>query len=181
MGWIVTGLVLGSVSILVVALSTEQASQGVHAGGGASLSRPRSLLSRILTQLAALSAVAGREVTTLSRRAAGRVAGAAVLLGREIRSAVRSADLRWGRGRGELTSSRRQAHRLRFEECLQITAPEIQSFDARDRLVLAPMPARPSLAARILAAFELVAIIVVAGGALAVALVAMGWKAARLF
>jgi hypothetical protein len=43
------------------------------------------------------------------------------------------------------------------------------------------MPAGPSLAARILAAVELVAIIVVAGGALAVALVAMGWKAARLF
>jgi uncharacterized protein with PIN domain len=181
MGWIVTGLVLGSVSVLVVALSTEQASQSVHADIGASLSRSRSVLSRIFLHLAALSAAAGREVTTLSRSAAGRLAVAAVHLGREFRSAVRSADLRWGRGRGEPTSSRRQAHRLRFEECLQVTSPEIQSFDGRERLVLAPMPAGPSLAARILAAVELVAIIVVAGGALAVALVAMGWKAARLF
>jgi hypothetical protein len=181
--WALTAFVLGSVSALVVTLTMEQGGQAIGRNGF-TLSRGRSLLHRALLSTRVLGIGAGRQVRSAGETAVRRVGALTVSLGHAAGVAVRS---RVGfRDRVAATVPRRGARRkrrsLKFEECLQTTGPEVGlRGEAGPALSVASLPASTGWFSRALAVFELVAVIAVAGGAIALTVIAVGWKAARLF
>jgi hypothetical protein len=174
MQWVVTAFVLGSVSVLVVVLTIEQDAQTLGHRGGIPLSSAGLLLRRGLALVRSAADSSGNHLGRLGRSAAHALGSLMVSVGEDLRTRAVS----WAREAAE-----RARHRqLRFKECLIVTGPGVQAGAARPaKLSLARMPERTAPLHRVLAAVQLVGVILVAGGIIAAAMIALGWKAARLF
>src|SRR5438132_360536 len=105
MRWVVTGMVLGTVSVLVVTLTVEQIGGTVGDRGGIAVSGVRSLLARLLILVKSL-AVRGAAQLSVGSRTAGRRLWAAVSVAWSGIESRRLASARRPRSRG---------YRLRFE------------------------------------------------------------------
>jgi hypothetical protein len=190
MQWVLTAIVLSSVSLLVVTLTMEDG-QALDPRSHGTLSRRRMLL-HLLMVARSLALSAGHVLGTAGRTAAERLlpvaVGAARRAGAFGRAALTTAEVRFRSRSQQLSgpataSGNGRTRPLRFEHCLQMTGPELTVLDAapRSTLSLAPLPGRISWLSRALSVFELVFVILAAGGAIALALFAIGWKAARVF
>lgn len=185
MQWVLTALVLCSVSLLVVTLTMEQGGQALDHRTGLTLSRGRSLFLRFLLSARTIGVTTGHRVGSASRVAGRRAALLAVATTQMVRTTVRArvrpsarslADRVAARGRG-------RTRPLRFEECLQLTGPQWETSNPspRSALSLAPVPASTGWVSRMLSVLELVVVVVMAGGAIALAVMAVGLKATHRF
>jgi hypothetical protein len=187
MEWALTAVVLCSVSLLVVALTLGQGSQTLEHRSGMTVSAGRSLvvLRHILLSARAVAITAGHRLERAGRIASRRGTALAVAVGRAVQGRVHDGFLARSRRLAAPATARRRARatRLRFEDCLQMTGPMAGASTgaSRSTLSLAPLPASGAWLSRLLAALELVVVIAVAGGAIAFALIAAGWKASGLF
>jgi hypothetical protein len=184
MEWALTAVVLGSVSVLVMTLTMEPRGQALGQRNGFTLSRGRLLLYRVLLATRVLGIAAGRQARSAGEAAGHRLAALSVSVAHGARDTlqVRLRPRHPTPAAAPMRRRRRKARSLRFRDCLQTTGPEfVAGREARSTLSLASMPASTSWFSRGVAMFELVAVIVVAGGAIALALFAVGWRAARLF
>ena len=190
MQWVLTAIVLSSVSLLVVTLTMEER-QALDPRSHGTLSRRRTLL-HLLMAARSFALSTGHVLGSAGRTAAERLLPVAVVAARRAgafgRAALMTAEARfrsrWQQLGGQSTASGHGRSRpLRFEQCLQMTGPEPTVLDAaaRSTLSLAPMSGRISWLSRALSVLELVFVILVAGGAIALVLFAVGWKAARVF
>jgi hypothetical protein len=186
MGWALTAIVLTTVSLLVVALTMEQGSHTMGHRTSLTVSRGPSLLllRRLLLAARAVALATGHRVGSASRIAWREGSVRAVALGRGVRTSLRAGVRPETRiaipGVGRRTARTRQ---LRFEDCLQMTGPGPGGGSAAAPSILSQGFASASRGwlSRLVAALELVATIAVAGGAIALALIAAGWKASGLF
>ena len=187
MGWALTALVLGSVSLLVVVLTIEQSGQAMGQRSGMAVSGGRYLVLRRLLLSARTVAVATgnglRSAGRVARRQAGAAALAAVAVSRSAQDSLRTFVSSRRRRQAVPGELRRRVRRLRFEDCLQSTAPEFVEAPSPpgQALSLSPAPRSAGWHSRLASAFELVMVIALAGGAVALALVAVGWRASKLF
>jgi hypothetical protein len=183
MEWALTAVVLGSVSVLVVTLTMEQHGQALGQRNGFALSRRRIFFLRVLLVARAFGITAGHQARSAAEVALRRLTTLSVSVAHVSRAAVQ-ARLRPRDAAPATAPVRRGLRRtrsLRFEECLQTTGPEFVHRSEARSLSLASMPASTGWISRAVSMVELVAVIVVAGGAIALALFAVGWRAARLF
>ena len=188
MEWALTAIVLGSVSLLVVVLTMGQDNQTVEHRSSLTVSAGRSLLvlRHLLLSGRTVAITTGHRVGRTGRIAWKQVAILAVSVGRGVQARLRDGVFsRSGRlAAPQAARSRSRAKQLRFEDCLQVTGPvPVASGASRSTLSLAPMPMTSSAGwlSRLVAAFELVVVIAVSGGAIALALIAAGWKASHIF
>jgi hypothetical protein len=175
MQWVVTAFVLGSVSVLVVVLTIEQDAQALGHRGGIAISTTGSLLlRRALALLRSAAVSSGSHLGRLGRSAAHALGSLMVSAGENLRTRA----VPWVRQAAE----RARRRRLRFTECLIVTGPAVLAGAARPaKLSLARVPERTGTLDRVLAAVQLAGMILVVGGIIAAAVLALGWKAARLF
>ena len=186
MEWALTAIVLGSVSLLVVVLTMGQDNQTVEHRSSLTVSAGRSLLvlRHLLLSGRTVAITTGHRVGRTGRIAWKQVAILAVSVGRGVQARLRDGVFsRSGRlAAPQAARSRSRAKQLRFEDCLQVTGPvPVASGASRSTLSLAPMPSSAGWLSRLVAAFELVVVIAVSGGAIALALIAAGWKASHIF
>jgi hypothetical protein len=185
MEWALTAVVLFSVSMLVVALTMEQSGQAMGHRSSMTVSGGRQLLLRRFLLFARTVAVAtGHGLGSAGRVARRQISALVVAVGRAVHSRWRAGILPSGRlaTPGILRRGAR-SRQLRFEDCLQMTGPVAgeSSVAQQSTPSLALMPAPRGWLSRLVAALELVVVIAVAGGAIAVALIAAGWKASGHF
>jgi hypothetical protein len=183
MQWVITAFVLCSVSLLVVSLTMEQNGEALHHRGGITVSRGVSLLLRLLFAARALAITTGHRLRSGGEAAGKRAMAVAFVSARSIGTTVQTRLRPHARRLVAPTPVRDRPRRApRFEECLQVTAPEtgVSSALSRGALSLAPVPAG-SWIQRVLSLLALVVAVAAAGGAIALALFAVGWKVARVF
>jgi hypothetical protein len=182
MGWALTAVVLSSVSLLVVAVTLEHGSQTVGHRSGVTVSGSRTpILLRVLLSARAAAVTLGHRLGT-SGRVAGRQAMAlAVAVVQGVRARSRSVPRARPISGPRLRPRKARTRQVRFEDCLQTTGPELGATVAAPSLSLTPAPASRGWLSRLVAAVELVVVIALAGGAIAFALIAAGWKASRIF
>jgi hypothetical protein len=176
MRWALTALVLGSVSAVVVVLSMEQVPQAVAHPG--LFAPPRTLtgrLRRILQVLASVGITTGQWIGREGRSGGRRIRVLIVSTFDAVR--VQAQGLAERRAR-RLSTPAPPA----FEDSAQTTAPEAMTPTAAEGSAswFAPASRPTGWLSRISAVIELVVVIAVMGGALALVFLAVGWKAAHL-
>jgi hypothetical protein len=182
MGWALTAVVLSSVSLLVVALTMEQGSQALGHRSSMTVTGGRTLLLRILLFARTAAVSAGQHLGRAGRVAWREATASAVAVGHGVRARIHSAPQTRPVAAPRVRRRRVRGGQLRFEDCLQTTGPEPGRTVAGERtaLSLTPAPSRGWLS-RLAAAVELVFVIALAGGAIALTLIAAGWRASRIF
>jgi hypothetical protein len=190
MQWALTAIVLSLVSLLVVTLTMEDG-QAFDPRSHVTISR-RGTLMHLLVAARTFAVSAGHALGIGGRIAAARLFAVAVVVGQRAgdfgRRAMTTMEARFrSRGRelaGPPTASGPvRGRQLRFEQCLQMTGPEatVSGGAIHSTLSLARVPRRTGWVSRAQSVVELVLVILAAGGAIALALIAVGWKAARVF
>ena len=183
MEWALTAFVLCSVSLLVVTLTMEHGGHALH-HHRSSITLGRSSLLRFLLAARALASRTGHHLGSAGRAGGSKTIALAVAAGQAMRATIEGL---WPHVRRFASTKafpgRPKNRALKFEECLLMTGPGqgVTSTVTRSTLSLAPIPAPTSWLSRVVTVFELVVVIAMAGGAIALALIAAGWKAARFF
>jgi hypothetical protein len=176
MQWALTALVLSSVSLLVVTLSIEQGAQAVAHPADIAGSRARfPILRRILLAIAAAGVATGRSAGHIGRAAGQRIHA----LMQSTIDVIRLERRTLAERRAERQS---RAKSPAFEESAQSTAPEMTGTATVQQPTWWFVPAsyEAGWISRVVAMIELVAVIAVTGSAVAVVLLAVGWKATHL-
>jgi hypothetical protein len=187
MEWALTAVVLCSVSLLVVTLTMGQGSHTMEHRSSLTVSAGRSLvvLRHLLLSAGTVAITIGHRLGRAGSLAGRQGAVLSVAVGRGVQTRVHERLVSRSRGFAAPAAahSRARARQLRFEDCLQMTGPATgeSSRQARSTLSLTLLPAPRSWLSRVVAAIELLVVIAVAGGAIAFALIAAGWRASRLF
>jgi hypothetical protein len=187
MEWALTVVVLSSVSLLVVALTMGHGTQTVEHRSSLTVSAGRSLvvLRHLLLNARSVAITTGHRLGRGGRTALRQGGLLAVAVGRGAQARVREGGLSRGRRLAVAPTIQRRARarQLRFEDCLQMTGPVAGESGVAQRSApsLALMPAPRGWLSRLVAALELVVVIALAGGAIAVALILAGWKASGHF